>query len=62
MPILTPRVASRPGQAGCPGYPVRDGQAHADSSTNDDIPCNVAESKAPEPLRAVQGFKDEDQA
>ncbi len=40
---------------------MRDYLAHAYFSINDDILWNVVESKAPELLRAVQGFKDERQ-
>jgi uncharacterized protein with HEPN domain len=41
---------------------MRDYLAHAYFSINDDILWNVVETKAPELLRAIQGFKDEDQA
>ena len=41
---------------------MRDWLAHAYFSINDDILWNVVESKAPELLRSIQGFKDEDQA
>jgi uncharacterized protein with HEPN domain len=40
---------------------MRDYLAHVYFSINDDILWNVVETKAPELLRAVQDFKDEEQ-
>lgn len=41
---------------------MRDYLAHAYFSINDEILWNVVESKVPELLASIQGFKEEDQA